>query len=135
MAVFLQARSAGVTAADWGRAVPGVALRRQPAVRRRVLRQSCRSGRGECPAGARARPAERAFVTSPVETRHLARDHAPPGARRARRALDIRIVSSHQIGQHPLSRPQWAGFSLVRRATAVVRTDDERRQHMFTSAT
>jgi hypothetical protein len=53
------ARLMGVASAERGWAVPGVALGRQPAVRRLVLRRSCQSGRGECPAGAVApAPAE-----------------------------------------------------------------------------
>ena len=38
MAIPAWVRSAGVTAADRERAVPGVALGRQPAVHRRVLK-------------------------------------------------------------------------------------------------
>ena len=62
MAVPAWERSAGVTAASLWRAVPGVTVGRQPAVRRRMLRRSCQSGRGECPAGACAHSAERAVV-------------------------------------------------------------------------
>jgi hypothetical protein len=85
----MRACSAGITAADRERAVPGQRSGRQPAVRRRVLRRSCQSGRGECPAGACARPAERAIRhPRPPEYVALAVD-APDGARRAPRAFNV----------------------------------------------
>ena len=92
MAVPTRARSAGVTAADRGRAVPGVALGRQPAVRRRVLRRSCQSGRGERPAGACARPAERAV-------RHLAAGASSRGIMRrtARGALRAPLKTLEKV--------------------------------------
>jgi hypothetical protein len=66
-----------------------VALGRQPAVRRQVLKRSCQPGRGECPAGAHARPAERDCPSlRMLAPRYLAWSHAPDGARRARRALE-----------------------------------------------
>jgi hypothetical protein len=85
---FPRAHSAGVTAVSWGRAVPGVTHGRQPAVRRQVLRRGCQPGRGGCPAGARARPAERARHRFACQPRCLAWDRAPNGARRAPRALE-----------------------------------------------
>jgi hypothetical protein len=48
---------------------------------------------GEYPAGACARPAERAVHHRPRQARYLVRDHAPDGARRAPRAFkDVKNV-------------------------------------------
>jgi hypothetical protein len=103
MAVPTQPRSAGVTVDQCGRAVPGVALGRQPAVRLLVLRRSCQSGRGECPAGACARPAARTIRRlGRFGASCLAWDHAPDGARRAPRAFkDVWKVLTDRHGSAP----------------------------------
>jgi hypothetical protein len=92
MAFSRDPRSAGVMAVGRLRAVRRVALGRQPAVRRRVLRRSCQSGRGECPAGALRPPAEHAvhhFVCRRMPSCGITRRTA----RRAPRALeDVRKV-------------------------------------------
>jgi hypothetical protein len=84
-------RGAALGGRDGGRLRTGGARGnglRQPAVRRRVLRRSCQSGRAEYPRG-RLRPLRRApSVISPAAARYPMRDHAPDGARRAQRALE-----------------------------------------------
>jgi hypothetical protein len=94
MAVPARARSADVTVASWGRAVPGVTHERPPAVCRR-----CKGGSGQ-PGDARypwaLAPARRGPpVTSPARSRYFMRDHAPGGARRAPRALDASKETPH----------------------------------------
>jgi hypothetical protein len=81
-------RALGRPAGD--RQCPGVALGRQPAVRRRVLRRSCQPGCGGNPAGALRPPPPSATpaVAFPARARASSREiDALSGARRARRAF------------------------------------------------
>jgi hypothetical protein len=71
---------------------------------------------------------------SVIPPRRLPKGGGQPGSGALCAPLNIRIVSSHEIGQHSLSRLQRAWFPLVRLATAVAGAGHERRQHMFTSA-
>jgi hypothetical protein len=91
----------GVTAADPGRAVRGVALGRQPAMRRRVLRRSCQSGRGEFPAGACALPPSAPPVSSPARVRDLrgiTRQTVRGALRRSLEAVE-KVVTARQACQ------------------------------------
>ena len=85
----------GVTAASWCGRCPGSRLRRPPAVAVIGLRRSGRTGNGESPRG-RIAPARQAgsLYPRPIPVPGSAtRAAAPPGARRAPRALeDVEIV-------------------------------------------
>jgi hypothetical protein len=66
-----------------------VALGRQPAVRRRVLRRSCKPDYPRVPRALRARPAARPRRSNRPRGRGRSREmNAPSGARRAPRALE-----------------------------------------------
>ena len=126
----MQARSAGVTAADRRRAVPGVTLGRQPAVRRRVLRRSCQSGRARLPRVlAPARRAGRPLFRPPDALSRAG--HAPAGARRAPRALeDVGIVIT-TLDNTRCQRSDCDLFPLVRWQTGRHRWPGEAGQQML----
>ena len=96
-----RARSAGVTAADRGRAVPGsarAAARRAP----QVLKRSCQPGCCECPAGACARLAERTvchFAYRGRDTPRWIPRRTPHGALRAPlKTLEKVLTGSGALG-------------------------------------